>query len=127
MNIHVRRIPIEEVPKEKEEISKWLYKMFEEKEAKLEHFRKHRKFPGPQWRDDIPASVWKYYVFATTALCLFTVGLYHTTLSLLFSHETVVWIYSSVSSVIAFLLLVTFYFIFKQGQKKKTVEKKKDS
>jgi len=45
LHIHVNRIPISELPKEKEELEKWLYKSFERKDARLGYLKKHGTFP----------------------------------------------------------------------------------
>ena len=45
VHLHVRRFPIEELPREDQEISDWLFRRYEEKDELLEHYYRHGSFP----------------------------------------------------------------------------------
>lgn len=45
--LYYRKYPIDQVPLDTEELTKWLYQRFVEKEALLEEFYKTGKFPPP--------------------------------------------------------------------------------
>jgi len=46
VHIHVRLIPISEVPTKNEDIEKWIFGVFEEKDKLLKYYYKHGKFEG---------------------------------------------------------------------------------
>jgi 1-acyl-sn-glycerol-3-phosphate acyltransferase len=46
VHLHIRRFPIESVPKDPIEIDKWLLSVWEEKEKLMEEFKKNGKFPN---------------------------------------------------------------------------------
>jgi lysocardiolipin and lysophospholipid acyltransferase len=45
VHIHITRTPINQFPKEKEEITKWCYDSFKEKDNLLDYFNKNGHFP----------------------------------------------------------------------------------
>jgi hypothetical protein len=52
ISVHVKRIPIAEVPEDKESLNKFLFKIFEEKDELLDIFQRNGKFPDdkrPSW------------------------------------------------------------------------------
>jgi len=78
--IHIRRYPINEVPKGDEALEAWCYKLFHEKDELLEYFEKNGKFPSSKNKDDgalgdVPLSVyfwfafWVIYTFGMMYLC----------------------------------------------------------
>jgi len=46
VNIHIRRIPMKNVPETEEELKKWCFDKFSEKDVLLDYFKQHQKFPG---------------------------------------------------------------------------------
>lgn len=54
VSVHYRRIPIEDVPHQNEEaLRDYLYSLWVEKERLLNHYNKHRHFPGYPRRDGV--------------------------------------------------------------------------
>jgi 1-acyl-sn-glycerol-3-phosphate acyltransferase len=48
VHLHVRRFEIDELPTDHDELSSWLYDIFEQKDELLEHFYHHGSFPETQ-------------------------------------------------------------------------------
>jgi hypothetical protein len=48
-HIHLRLIPIEEVPSDETKLKTWLYGRWQDKEKLLAHFHEHGEFPGDNW------------------------------------------------------------------------------
>ncbi len=46
VHLHVRRFPVETLPRVEGELKQWLYDRFQEKDALLEHFYAHGRFPA---------------------------------------------------------------------------------
>jgi len=47
-HLHVRRFPVGDLPAGDEELARWLYLRFQEKDRLLDHFYRHGRFPeGP--------------------------------------------------------------------------------
>lgn len=46
IHVHQRRIPIADIPQDDEELKKWIYKLYEQKDQLIESFRQHGKFDG---------------------------------------------------------------------------------
>lgn len=76
--LHYRKYPIEDVPLETEELTKWMYERFTEKEHMLEHFYKTGKFPVLQGEHttDIDVSAakcvgfdWRWVMFLHMFFC----------------------------------------------------------
>jgi Acyltransferase C-terminus len=49
--VHQRRIPLEEVPEDEEELKAWIYRLYAEKDKLLDEFARTGAFPGRkvQW------------------------------------------------------------------------------
>ncbi len=81
IHVHQRRIPIENVPEDEEGAKKWLYKLFEQKDAMIDKYYKNGKFDGPLMRwNRITVAAWlqaNFYCTAVTALyCALVYALY---------------------------------------------------
>ena len=78
VHVHVRVIPIKEVPKEDDKFTKWLMDVFVEKDKLLNHHKKHGCFPGPVRK--VPTAtlfllVYNLITFLTIALFVVALGL----------------------------------------------------
>ncbi|XP_007538575.1 1-acyl-sn-glycerol-3-phosphate acyltransferase delta [Erinaceus europaeus] len=45
-DLHVRRIPLEQVPEDEEQCSAWLHRLYQQKDALQEQYLRHGRFPG---------------------------------------------------------------------------------
>lgn len=64
IHVHQRRIPMERVPEDEERAKKWLYKLYEQKDALLDGYYKNGKFQGEPMR-------WNKITVAHWARCFF--------------------------------------------------------
>lgn len=74
---HVKRFEMDSIPEDGE---KWCYERFHEKEKILEHFSKHRAFPGPPGREE-PLSfvaLFLHQLVMFIGLCIFIAGMWVT-------------------------------------------------
>jgi lysocardiolipin and lysophospholipid acyltransferase len=46
VHVHQRRIPLDEVPQDEEEVRAWVYRLYEQKDRLLDEFARTGKFPG---------------------------------------------------------------------------------
>ncbi len=74
VNVHTRRIPISEVPRDEDEAKEWLYKLYQEKDRRLEEFYTAGRFDAPrvQWERITRRRLLLYIVssLAVSALCI---------------------------------------------------------
>lgn len=57
---YTRRIPMEEVPKSKEELVDYCYKLYQHKDEAYDYFTKHGTYPGPEYHQPFASWVlWK--------------------------------------------------------------------
>lgn len=74
MHIHVRRIPISEIPESEDDMSKWLYDLFLRKDQMLASFSKTGSFPNSgigESRLDIPKGVLNFTVHVVFSLWIY--------------------------------------------------------
>jgi len=71
IHIHVRVIPVAEIPTDQKGTADWLFKVFQEKDQLLDHFNTHGCFPGPP--NDLPRrsvaqALWGLFIYSSAAL-----------------------------------------------------------
>lgn len=74
VHIHVRRIPIPEIPESEDDMSKWLYNIFLEKDQILATFSKTGVFPNSGIEEsplDIPKGVFNLALHIVVSLWLY--------------------------------------------------------
>ena len=57
-DIHLERIPIEEIPTDADDLTHWIQERFEAKDRLMVQYRKQGCFPGPSNSTPIPAKDW---------------------------------------------------------------------
>jgi lysocardiolipin and lysophospholipid acyltransferase len=77
VHVHVRVIPMKEVPVDSDKFAQWLMAVFVEKDQLLEHYKAHGSFPGET--HDLPTATWvtllvNMLVFVALALILSSLG-----------------------------------------------------
>lgn len=76
IHVHQRRIPLSEVPQDEEELKKWIYKLYEQKDELLKGLRENGKFDGKPMRWN--RMTWAYWlrcqaiVYASFGFLVFT-------------------------------------------------------
>jgi lysocardiolipin and lysophospholipid acyltransferase len=88
INIHIRRIPITDLPQKDEELKKWVFDKFKEKDELIDYFRKNQKFPGAS-EQFLPPGPGLSPLFAFIAWSLMVVLSFYG----MFTSPTVRWIY----------------------------------
>lgn len=73
VNVHTRRIPIDQVPSDEEEAKKWLYALYEEKDQRLEKFYAEKKFEGNRvkWEPISLVNGFAHVIFSIVVLAVF--------------------------------------------------------
>ena len=74
VHIHVRRIPIAEIPESEEDMSKWLYDIFFQKDQMLSSFSMTGSFPNSGIEEaplDIPSGIFNLILHIVFSLCIF--------------------------------------------------------
>ncbi|KAI0564643.1 Lysophosphatidic acid acyltransferase [Gracilaria domingensis] len=61
IHVHQRRIPMSELPQDDEELKKWVYRLYEEKDELLKGFRANGKFDGRPMRWN--RMTWGYWLW----------------------------------------------------------------
>ncbi|CAN8072603.1 unnamed protein product [Agarophyton chilense] len=61
IHVHQRRIPMSELPQDDEELKKWVYRLYEQKDDLLKGFRKNGKFDGRPMRWN--RMTWSYWLW----------------------------------------------------------------
>lgn len=81
VHVHVRVIPVKEIPEETEAVQEWMMKVFEEKDKLLTHFKQHGHFPGEVYKYksismfQVLANFFGFGLVAVSVLYFLSVGL----------------------------------------------------